>query len=117
VSVFKGRVTSVVDDVVGEGVDCIRLKLTSISVRVYDITEKKSYSNNVPEIPTKYGKERCSNRFKVQTRILLSDEMLKLWVLFGNMHRGTEQLPIKSRCTTEVLLFVNICSKITVLFY
>jgi len=39
---------------------------------------KNSYSKNVPEIPTKYGKERRTNGFKIQTRILLSDEILNL---------------------------------------
>ena len=115
-SVFKERVTNVVDDV-GWGrcpVDCIRLKLTSLSVRIHKITEKKSCSKNVLEIPTK---ERYKNRFEVQTRILLSDEILEHRVCSAILHRGTERLPIKSRCITEVLLYVNIYSKIAVIFY
>jgi hypothetical protein len=98
----------------GVGVNCIRLKLTSI---YFEITEKKSCSKNVPEIPTKYGKERCTNRFKLQTRILLSDEMLSLGGCSAILHRETKRLPIKSRFITGVLLFVNIYSKIAVILY
>ena len=87
-----------------------------ISQNIRD-NRKKSYSKNVPEIPTKYRKEQYKNRFKVQTRILLSDEMLKLGCSSAILHRGTERSPRKSRCITEVMLFVNIYGKITVIFY
>jgi hypothetical protein len=90
VSVFKGRVTSVVDDVCWG-----RRRLYSaevddhISQNIRDnIT--KSYSKNVPEVSPKYGKERYKNKFKVQTRILLSDEMLNLGAYSEILHRGTE---------------------------
>lgn len=78
---------------------------------------KKSNSKIVPEIPTKYGKERRTNRFKVRNRILLSVVMLNLGGCSAILLRGAEILSMKSRYITKVLLFVNIYSKITVILY
>ena len=49
---------------VGAGVDCIRLKLTSISVRVYEITEKRA----IVKMYLKYPPNMERNDAKIDLR-------------------------------------------------